>query len=500
MLGAPTAASTMKMKARWRDAARKLHLTDWDAPPLRPEKFAIQFDAPGAVYFSTQTITGNVVLKVSEPINLKGVKMRFRGECCIHFSDYPSKLKQLKQRGMRVTRRKVVSCGSSSTTTSGNNWLSLNEQNGHTCGIDNPGYIPDQPGRADERGGGGGGNGAQHESSERSPLPRPGSTETAWLEGSLAGPRQHYRAQETYFDCEFYIYGHKYQKDEKELLPAGVHEFPFAFNLPPNLPPSFNSEKGFIVYTAMAILDRPAAANLVQKAGFSLHSILDLNMYSQSSSSCSSSKSKNLCCFCCQTGPITLAARIPRRGYVPGEKIYVNAEVDNISSRNTRRTRLLLLQVITYIMPNGVKEVVEERVVKEVVRGMIPPGESDMWEGVALTVPPLVPANVHLTCRLLHVQYRIDMILEPPLPSSDLRVSMPLTIGSVPLRSRFTTFLPPGETRRSTGLPGINYANFRDATPNIPLNSRPDCQYYTLARPAPLHGSSDTVISLLVAQ
>lgn len=70
-------------------------------------------------------------------------------------------------------------------------------------------------------------------------------------------------------------------EDEKELLPAGVHEFPFAFNLPPNLPPSFNSDKGFIVYTAIAILDRPAAANLVQKAGFSLHSILDLNLYSQ---------------------------------------------------------------------------------------------------------------------------------------------------------------------------------------------------------------------------
>lgn len=72
-------------------------------------------------------------------------------------------------------------------------------------------------------------------------------------------------------------------EDEKELLPAGLHEFPFAFNLPPNLPPSFHSDKGFIVYTAIAILDRPAAANLVQKAGFSLHSILDLNMYSQSS-------------------------------------------------------------------------------------------------------------------------------------------------------------------------------------------------------------------------
>ncbi|KAK3863365.1 hypothetical protein Pcinc_030862 [Petrolisthes cinctipes] len=289
---------------------------------------------------------------------------------------------------------------------------------------------------------------------------RPSTAERAWLEGTLMGPRQHYRAQETYFDCEFYIYGHKYQKDEKEMLPAGEHLFPFAFNLPPNLPPSFSSDKGFITYTAMAILDRPAAANLVLKAGFSLHTILDLNLDSHATSSCSSSKTKNVCGLCCQTGPITLAARIPRKGYVPGEKIFVSAEVDNISSRNTRRTRLLLLQVISYIMPNGVKTLVEERVVREVVRGMTPPGDSDLWESVAITVPPLVPANVHLTCRLLHVTYRIDMILEPPLPSADLRVSLPLLIGSVPLRNRFSSFLPPEETRKPCGLPGIKYASF----------------------------------------
>ncbi|KAG7157322.1 Arrestin domain-containing protein 17-like 1 [Homarus americanus] len=289
------------------------------------------------------------------------------------------------------------------------------------------------------------GSGSACHASARRLSQRPNSTECAWLESSLSGPKQHYRAQETYFDCEFYIYGHKYQKDEKEMLPAGLHEFPFAFSLPPNLPPSFNSEKGFIGYMAVAILDRPAAANIVQKEGFSLHSILDLNMDSHANSTTSSSKAKNLCCFCCQTGPITLSARIPRRGFVPGEKIFVSAEADNVSARNTRRTRLLLLQ---------------ERVLKEIVRGIIPPGESDMWENVAIVVPPLVPANVHLTCRLLRVQYRLDMILEPPLPSSDLRVSLPLIIGSVPLRNRFSSFLPPGETRKPTGLPGIKYKNY----------------------------------------
>ena len=70
-------------------------------------------------------------------------------------------------------------------------------------------------------------------------------------------------------------------EDENEMLAPGLYEFPFAFNLPPNLPPSFTSEKGVIRYVVVAILDRPAAANLVRKKAFSIHSILDLNMDSQ---------------------------------------------------------------------------------------------------------------------------------------------------------------------------------------------------------------------------
>ena len=67
------------------------------------------------------------------------------------------------------------------------------------------------------------------------------------------------------------------------MLATGEYEFPFAFNLPPNLPPSFASEKGVIRYVVVAILDRPAAANLVRKKAFSIHSILDLNLDSQAS-------------------------------------------------------------------------------------------------------------------------------------------------------------------------------------------------------------------------
>ncbi|KAK7081824.1 hypothetical protein SK128_009896 [Halocaridina rubra] len=195
--------------------------------------------------------------------------MRFRGECCIHFTDLPRATKlELLRKGKSITKRRR-----SSFSTISSPQRSHRYQNGNLLGVDNPGFIPDNDVGSLP-------NPFRNHSISNGPttIHRPNSSEHSWRETSVSGPLQHFRAQETYFDCEFYIYGHKYQKDEREMLPAGLHEFPFAFNLPPNLPPSFNSEKGFVTYMAVAILDRPAAANLVQKAGFSVHAILDLNM------------------------------------------------------------------------------------------------------------------------------------------------------------------------------------------------------------------------------
>ena len=72
--------------------------------------------------------------------------------------------------------------------------------------------------------------------------------------------------------------------------------------------------------------------------------------------------------------------------------------------------KLLIFQVITYNMPNKVKTIVDKRVVHEIVRGMIPPGESDIWEEVAIPIPALVPANLHIGGRLIRVDYTVEVL------------------------------------------------------------------------------------------
>ena len=81
-----------------------------------------------------------------------------------------------------------------------------------------------------------------------------------------------------------------------------------------------------------------------------------------------------------------------RTGYVPGEMIGFNAEMDNKSSRTMNGSKLQLVEHICYMTPR--KNKTETRVVAEINRGSIGPGESDMWEGVTMRVPALPPTQL----------------------------------------------------------------------------------------------------------
>ena len=116
-----------------------------------------------------------------------------------------------------------------------------------------------------------------------------------------------------------------------------------------------------------------------------INGILDLNLYPSAQApgesghkdaapliSCpagNSSDHKRLCCLCCKSGPITAQIHSNRTGYVPGEMIGFNAEVDNLSNRNMTGSFLNLVEVVTYRATNKART--ERRVVAEIRRGLI---------------------------------------------------------------------------------------------------------------------------------
>lgn len=57
--------------------------------------------------------------------------------------------------------------------------------------------------------------------------------------------------------------------------------------------------------------------------------------------------SKNLCCLCCTSGPISALLSLPRRGYVPGDIVPVAVEIENLSSRKIESASITLKMVIS---------------------------------------------------------------------------------------------------------------------------------------------------------
>ena len=194
----------------------------------------------------------------------------------------------------------------------------------------------------------------------------------------------YYRNSEQYFKQEVVLH-------HGPSLPPGLHILPFSLLLPPNLPSSYEGEYGNVRYFVKADIVRDWKWNHKVKQHIMVNGILDLNLYPSAQAPGHSTDHKRLCCLCCKSGPITAAIHSNRTGYVPGEMIGFNAEVDNLSNRNMDGSYLNLVEVVTFRATR--KSRTERRVVAEIRRGLIRPGTSDYWEGVVMKVPAVPPTG-----------------------------------------------------------------------------------------------------------
>jgi len=245
---------------------------------------------------------------------------------------------------------------------------------------------------------------------------------------------EHFRSTESYLDQEAVVY-------HGPSLQPGTHLFPFSFTLPSNLPSSFETKIGHVRYFVKADIVRDWMWNHKVKQHITVNGILDLNLYPSAKQAGHTRDYKTLCCFCCKSGPISAVITTNRTGYVPGELIGFNAEVDNQANREMTGSFLNLVEVVTF--KTARKNKTEQRVVAEIRRGRIAPGDSDLWEGVLMRVPAVPPTNLAGSCNIIDVQYKLDFHVDPSGMSFDLVVSLPITIGTIPLMEYIPTLAPP---------------------------------------------------------
>jgi len=285
-----------------------------------------------------------------------------------------------------------------------------------------------------------------------------GESSVHWTERRTTGTgdnrrteTRHYRSNETYVNQRVHVMG---DGTQMQIAP-GSYELPFQLQLPLNIPSSFIGEYGKIVYRIKAVVDRPWRFDHETHAFFTVDGLYDLNMDPSAASPLTMTNHKMLGILCCKSGPISATVQLDRSGYVPGEKIYLQAIADNQSTRLMNKTLVRLIQD-TIFLANGRSKTCERKVF-EYESGPIEPGESASWQDTALEIPPLPPSKLP-NCNNIQIEYRIEFRVDPSGIGFDLVLKAPIVIGSIPLISTFNNF------RRPSASPSI--------TPSAPPSSK----------------------------
>ncbi|XP_025720672.1 arrestin domain-containing protein 1 isoform X3 [Callorhinus ursinus] len=133
---------------------------------------------------------------------------------------------------------------------------------------------------------------------------------------------------------------------DKGSLPAGEHNFPFQFLLPATAPTSFEGPFGKIVHQVRATIDTPRFSKDHQCSRvFYILSPLNLNSIPDIEQPNVASTTKKFSYKLVKTGSVVLTASTDLRGYVVGQVLRLQADIENQSGKDTSPVVASLLQV-----------------------------------------------------------------------------------------------------------------------------------------------------------
>ncbi|KAK6180226.1 hypothetical protein SNE40_012418 [Patella caerulea] len=252
---------------------------------------------------------------------------------------------------------------------------------------------------------------------------------------------RHYSSSETYFNHTLVLFGKgPEQKGEDPVLQAGRYTYPFSFQLPSGIPSSYESFTGRVRYSVGGVIDRPWKFDHTTRRAFTVVDPLDLNLEPMATKGASANDEKTLCCLCCKSGPISCMFKLNRLGYVPGEVIPITGEINNSSRRKMTSSFADIRMTVQYHATTKTRT--RCNIVSKIWHGAIEPGDSDMWNGDHLPVPPLPPSGLR-GCRIIDIRYTAVLNVVPSGLAFDLVVPIDILIGSIPLQAVAQQYGPP---------------------------------------------------------
>ncbi|XP_028394255.1 arrestin domain-containing protein 3-like [Dendronephthya gigantea] len=305
-----------------------------------------------------------------------------------------------------------------------------------------------------------------------------GKSSVRWTTGSGDDRKTHWNNEE-YFNNSVTLVTPLPPESEIILQPGDFH-YPFQFQLPNNLPPSFEAPftTGAVLYYMKIKIDVDSwrlKSDIEEKIPFKVvASPVDLNQTRNLLEPATVTEEKFLCCLCCQSGPIRLVGRIQKQAYYLGDQIIFSFEIDNKETdKPLRKIEARLTQKLTLISNTGCTS--EDENAKSSVRlseGLSPRGE-ESWHDVALNIPTdIIPSFDNCKCMHLEYYFIVNVDIEAAF---DPKVLFPIKISSGP------QMMQPGEPPFLPGnvltAPGMGYPSSTTGVYPPPINPPPSLGY-----------------------
>ncbi|KAM5172241.1 arrestin domain-containing protein 4 [Mantella aurantiaca] len=212
---------------------------------------------------------------------------------------------------------------------------------------------------------------------------------------------------------------------DRHIFSSGKHKFPFSFQLPTGLVTTFTGRYGKVQYQLSAVLQRPSVPDLTVHQELRVTSRIDVNSPSLLTP-IERTKEQTVGCWFFKSGPISLSAKIGRKGYCNGEAVAIYAEIENGSSRLIV-PKAAIYQIQSFIVHGKTKT--HKQMLASVRGNHIASGCTETWNGKTLKIPPVTPTI--LDCQIIRVEYVLAVYIHIP-GAHRLMVELPLVIGTVP--------------------------------------------------------------------
>ncbi|KAL5271860.1 hypothetical protein ACHWQZ_G000159 [Mnemiopsis leidyi] len=255
-------------------------------------------------------------------------------------------------------------------------------------------------------------------------------------EGKRDGKKTiHYQSREPYFNQNFLLLGYS----KGFVIKSGTHVFPFKFQLPQNLPSTFEGEHGSIRYKLRCSIQRSSKRKFPDAD-------LDINVISLFNLNIVTAASKPLFVTRClqvpgdehtRQGTVSVCLSTLKSGFVPGETILVTAEIRNCSPRVIKKIGLQLVSVETYkskLRSTTCRKVLS---ITRYENCKVYPGHFLQWNDVCLVVPQRLPPSGLPCCSIIKIKYLLEVTFKPSGSVPVISSSYDVILGTIPLKQRF---------------------------------------------------------------